>query len=32
MLGRAGIVEEEREIERHNLAVEIIKLLGEALP
>jgi hypothetical protein len=32
MLARAGIIEEAREIERHNLAAEIIKQLGDALP
>jgi hypothetical protein len=32
MLARAEVVEDEREIERHNLAIEIIKQLGDALP
>lgn len=32
MLARAEVVEDEREIERHNLATEIIKQLGDALP
>ncbi len=32
MLGRAQVIEDERELERHNLAAEIIKQLGDALP